>query len=117
MINQKTQSNCQSQFNGPLIGRYSAELYDRVSMVWSVTASLNTPRLRHTATLLANGKVLVAGGCNLSGHSCDSLNSAELFEQDVSPSISISDAVVTEGKGTVNVTFQVNLSAPSSQPV
>jgi hypothetical protein len=29
---------------------------------WATTGSLNTPRQLHTATLLANGKVLVAGG-------------------------------------------------------
>src|ERR1700733_163712 len=32
---------------------------------WSVTGSLGTPRSGHTATLLANGKVLVAGGYGL----------------------------------------------------
>jgi uncharacterized protein (TIGR03437 family) len=39
---------------------------------WSVTGSLGTPRSGHTATLLANGKVLVAGGYGLS--------SAELYD-------------------------------------
>jgi len=42
----------------------------------------------------------------------------ELKAQDLSPSISITDATVTEGNsGTVTATFQVDLSAPSSQPV
>ena len=43
---------------------------------WSPTSSLVTARCYHTATLLPNGKVLVAGGYN--GHSL--LSSAELYD-------------------------------------
>ena len=43
---------------------------------WVPTGSLVTARTRHTATLLPNGKVLVAGG-NDSGHA---LSSAELYD-------------------------------------
>jgi hypothetical protein len=53
----------------------SAELYDPASGSWSVTGSLNTARAAHTATLLPNGKVLVAGGYNGSN-----LTSAELYD-------------------------------------
>jgi uncharacterized protein (TIGR03437 family) len=54
----------------------SAELYDPVTRTWSQTGSLNTARSGHTATLLQNGQVLVAGGYDSKG----SLNSAELFD-------------------------------------
>jgi len=40
----------------------SAELYNPASGVWTVTGSLNTARYNHTATLLENDKVVVAGG-------------------------------------------------------
>ena len=39
-----------------------AELYDPAAKKWSDTGSLNTARFRHSATLLENGQVLVAGG-------------------------------------------------------
>jgi arylsulfatase A-like enzyme len=54
----------------------SAELYDPATGTWSYTGNLNTARRLHTATLLANGQVLVAGGT--SGK--DVLNSAELYD-------------------------------------
>jgi hypothetical protein len=46
------------------------------SGTWSDTGSLATARDGHTATLLPNGKVLVAGGFVC----CDSLASAELYD-------------------------------------
>jgi hypothetical protein len=48
----------------------------RVDPSWIPTGSMNTPRADHTATLLLNGKVLVAGGYNAG----TILNSAELYD-------------------------------------
>jgi hypothetical protein len=55
----------------------SSELYDPITGAWSFTTNLlSSARSDHTATLLGNGKVLVAGGGNSSG----ALNSAELYD-------------------------------------
>ncbi len=61
----------------------SAELYDPATGTFTLTGSLNTACEFHTATLLNNGLVLMAGGdgpvsCPLSGIGV--LSSAELYE-------------------------------------
>jgi len=40
----------------------STEIYDPVTNTWSQAADMVQPRVEHTATLLPNGNVLVAGG-------------------------------------------------------
>jgi len=52
------------------------ELYNPATGLWSNAGSPATPRLGHTATLLPNGKVLVAGG----GNGSSSVASAELYD-------------------------------------
>lgn len=47
---------------------------------WSYTGSLNTPRSYHTATLLSDGKILVAGGGSFLGNAFHPLDSAELYD-------------------------------------
>jgi N-acetylneuraminic acid mutarotase len=58
-------------------GLASAEIYDPASGTWTQTGSLGQAREQHTATLLPNGKVLVAGGEAPGGAS---LASAELYD-------------------------------------
>jgi hypothetical protein len=43
----------------------TAEIYNPGSDAFSTTSSMNEPRLTHTATLLKNGTVLIAGGINV----------------------------------------------------
>jgi hypothetical protein len=47
---------------------------------WVFTGNLNTARESHTATLLSNGEVLVAGGFGTGVGDCDLINSAELYD-------------------------------------
>jgi len=54
----------------------TAELYDPATGVWTATGAMTNPRYFHTATLLPNGQVLVAGGFGNSGP----LASAELYD-------------------------------------
>ena len=58
----------------------SSETYDPVSGAWTSSGSLNTARTYHTATLLTSGKVLVAGGGDLSGGDGPVLASSELYD-------------------------------------
>jgi len=64
------------------VSRTSAELYDPATGLWSTTGSMVNGREQHSATLLANGKVLVAGGCDFDGTFSGTffnLSSAELY--------------------------------------
>lgn len=58
----------------------SAELYDPTNGAFSPTGNMATPRDGHTATLLPNGKVLIAGGGPRINGAGYSLASAELYD-------------------------------------
>ncbi len=55
----------------------SAEIYDPANFKWISTGNLKTARAGHTATRLADGKVLITGGKNGNGNY---LTSAELYD-------------------------------------
>jgi N-acetylneuraminic acid mutarotase len=75
----------------------SAELYDPQTETWSATGSLNAPRGGHWATLLKNGKVLVAAGIEITGFDeYINLDTAELYDPDT---------------GTWSVTGSLNIAA------
>ena len=64
-------------------GSNTAELYDPATGSFTPTGSMVTPRYAHTATLLPNGKVLVAGGIsqqNISGSPFVANSTAELYD-------------------------------------
>ena len=69
--------------SGPGEGDFlaSAEAYDPATGTWTATGSLGTARASHTATLLSDGRVLVAGGVrSVAPDSGSLLTSAELYD-------------------------------------
>jgi len=62
---------------GGLVGTGGAAA---MPVVFAATGSMTVARRAHTATLLPNGKVLIAGGC---GDDSESLASAELYDPEV----------------------------------
>jgi hypothetical protein len=72
--------------------RASAELYDPSSRSWTSTGSLITSREQHTATLLPDGTVLVAGGIerNYTNNGNNFLASAELYVKSTPTLLNIS---------------------------
>ena len=61
-------------FGGPALA--SAELYEPTTRRFSLTGSLNTARMGHTATVLQDGRILIAGGTD----GTNALNSAEIYD-------------------------------------
>jgi hypothetical protein len=68
-----------SSASGPALR--GAEVYDPEHNTWDTTGELVTARWGHSATLLPDGKVLVAGGTAVrSGQTTKALTSAELYD-------------------------------------
>jgi hypothetical protein len=64
-------------FTGSFDWLSHVETYDPSTQAWTPAAAMSGPRASHTVVLLANGKVLVAGGA---GTSSATLASAELYD-------------------------------------
>lgn len=65
--------------DGFLLELNSAEIFDPETGMFSAAGHMASARWHHTATLLSDGKVLIAGGYGTNGPSCATA-SAELFD-------------------------------------
>ncbi|MBW3577862.1 MAG: hypothetical protein KY462_09015 [Actinobacteria bacterium] len=58
----------------------TAEVYDPASETWTPIGDMLVPRFEHTATLLPDGRVLIAGGLGVEGDEVGPVASAELYD-------------------------------------
>jgi Galactose oxidase, central domain len=85
----------------------SAELYDPAAATFTATGSMTTVREMHTATLLGDGTVLIAGGDNNgAGLSFVSLASAELYD-------TVAGAFAATGSMTLPMAYHTATLLPS----
>src|SRR5262249_32185941 len=86
---------------GPLT---SAEIYDPATDTFTWTADLNITRQYHSACLLPDGTVLIAGG-QVSGSDPFSMTNAEIYDPNGSvnvPGIGVADTSLIEGDSGTN---------------
>ncbi|MGD0861868.1 MAG: kelch repeat-containing protein [Candidatus Limnocylindrales bacterium] len=58
----------------------SAEIFDPASATWHAAPSMSVARYHYSAVTLSDGRVLVAGGWNLTSNSDQSLASSEIYD-------------------------------------
>jgi hypothetical protein len=92
-------------------GISSAELYDPATGSFTLTGSMTALRYAHTATLMANGDVLMAGGFG-NGYDCEdlgepSLSTAEIYHSSSGVFISVSHSM-SRGRGGHTATLLLN---------
>jgi hypothetical protein len=73
----------------------ASELYDPVSSTWTATGPLSVARDVHTATLLPNGKVLVAAGFSFNPDT--SYSTAELYDSGPAPIMLVNAVKLPDG--------------------
>jgi hypothetical protein len=72
-----------SAYSAAAPGLSSAELYDPSTGTFSATGQMTVPRVSHTATLLPDGRVLIAGGyAGIAGGFAGASATAELYDPD-----------------------------------
>jgi N-acetylneuraminic acid mutarotase len=84
-----------------------AERYDPSTNTWSSSGVMNSPRRFHTATQLANGRVLVVGGSTAT----TSLMTSEIMGDTIAPVTTVSPSIAPNGNGWNNSDVTVTLSA------
>ncbi len=74
----------------------SAEVYDPATDTWSIAGSMAQSQVRHTVTLLADGRVLFAGGVGEDG---SYLSSIEVYDPSTNTWASSAQASVSSRGG------------------
>ncbi|WP_437278577.1 kelch repeat-containing protein [Sorangium sp. So ce375] len=64
----------------PSVSTATVEVYDPATDTWTEFPKMSNKRAQHTATLLASGKVVIAGGRSYSSSTIVNLQSAEIFD-------------------------------------
>jgi hypothetical protein len=72
----------------------SAELFNPTTQKFTQLASMTAARAGHTATLLSNGQVLIAGGVVCSAGSCAELASTEIYDPTVKQFFAIGNMTI-----------------------